>query len=72
MSMSLDQLNQSLGELKGIVKANHLETREQLMRLQADVRGLQNLHQRLKGAAALISLLVGAFFHAIVELLKGR
>lgn len=72
MPMNLDQLNQSIGELKGIVQTNHQQNQERFDKIEDDVGSLKSLHQRLKGAVTVISLLVGAVFHVIVESLKTK
>lgn len=70
--MDIDQVNQSVGELKGIIQANHQQNQERFNKLEDDVGSLKSLHQRLKGAVTVISLLVGATFHVIVESLKTK
>lgn len=70
--MESDEIQRSLGEIKGIVTANHEANQKRFDTLEEKVGALHDLHQRLKGAMALISLFVVAAFHAIVEGVKSK
>jgi hypothetical protein len=70
--MDNDEVQRSIGELKGMITANHAENTANFKDLREEVKTLQNLHQRMKGAMTMISLLVVGGFHIIVESVKAK
>lgn len=63
----MDEISKAIGELKGQIETNHAVVQSRFDKLEGKVEGLQSLHWKIKGAMAVISFLVVAAFHAIVE-----
>lgn len=67
-----EDIQRSIGELKGLVTAHHQEVSERFDRLGDKVDDLHNLHQRLKGAMTVISIAVAGVFHLITEGIRAK
>ena len=70
--MDGDEIQRSIGELKGLVTAHHQDVTKRIEKLGDKVEGLHNLHQRLKGGMAAISFVIVAVFHLITEGIRAK